>query len=235
MWWNLGISIPKVFDTRGYGTVSGVNEIESHQPEPIPRVPRAEVRRRLLAAAAHAFAEHGYADSRLEDIAHSAGFTKGAVYSNFGSKQGLFGAILREHSDTELTTVMSEVRDTENVAEAVGQAARLVAQRIVNDTERGQLGLEFAARAARDEPTREIVAALRGAQREAASRSIAEVARRGGFSPAVDPDLAALIVHCLSNGLSMERLADPEAVSIETAERALATVLTALLAPPPSG
>ncbi|RCV56029.1 TetR/AcrR family transcriptional regulator [Marinitenerispora sediminis] len=202
-------------------------------PEPTPRTPRAEVRRRLLAAAAKVFAERGYADSRLEDIARAAGFTKGAVYSNFGSKQELFGALLRERSDTESTAVLAEVRGGGDLGDALRGAARLVARRIVDDTERGRLGLEFAARAAREEPTREVVAALRRAQREAASRAIAEAARRGGRGPAVDPELAALILHCLTNGLSMEHLADPAAVSAETAEQALTTVLTALLAPPP--
>ncbi|MFF7556095.1 TetR family transcriptional regulator [Streptomyces olivaceus] len=58
-------------------------------------MPRDEVRRRLLAAAAQSFAERGYEDSKLEDIAHTAGFTKGAVYSNFAGKAELFGAVLK--------------------------------------------------------------------------------------------------------------------------------------------
>ena len=42
-------------------------------PGPIPRTPRAAVRRRVLAAAADVFAERGYVDSRLEDIARAGG------------------------------------------------------------------------------------------------------------------------------------------------------------------
>ncbi|MFC7326707.1 TetR/AcrR family transcriptional regulator [Marinactinospora rubrisoli] len=209
-----------------------MTQSDDRLPEPTPRTPREEVRRRLLAAAAKVFAERGYADSRLDDIARVAGFTKGAVYSNFGSKQELFGALLRERSDAELTAVMAEARDSGDLGDAVHGAARLVARRIVEDTERGRLGLEFAARATRDEPTRETVAELRRAQREAASRSIAEVTRSDGRGPAVDPDLAALIVHCLTNGLSMEHLVDPGSVDAETAERALAAVLSALLGAP---
>ncbi|MFC4564436.1 TetR/AcrR family transcriptional regulator [Nocardiopsis mangrovi] len=210
-----------------------MSEQENPPPEPVARASRDEVRRRLLAAAARVFAERGYADSRLEDIARAAGFTKGAVYSNFGGKEDLFGAVLRERSDTELSAVMAEVGGTDDPAEAIGRAARVVAGRVAGDTERNRLGLEFAARAARDEPTREVVASLRRAQREAAARTIADVGERAGARPAVDPELAALIVHCLTNGLSMERLADPGAVTADTAERALAAVLTALLTPRP--
>jgi AcrR family transcriptional regulator len=202
-----------------------MNAAEDQPLEPIPRMPREEVRRRLLDAAARIFAERGYADSRLEDIAHAAGFTKGAVYSNFGGKQDLFGAILGERADSELTAVMVEIEDAGNPSAVVAQAARLVAQRIVEDTERGRLGLEFAARAARDEQARSVITPMRRAQREAAARAIVQVTARGGVSPPVDPELAALILHCLTNGLSMEHLADPEAISGGVAEQVLSAVL----------
>ncbi|MFE3598843.1 TetR/AcrR family transcriptional regulator [Streptomyces sp. NPDC059142] len=198
---------------------------------PVPRVPRDEVRRRLLTAAARSFAELGYADSRLEDIANAAGFTKGAVYSNFAGKRELFGAILGDGADSEFAAVMKGLGDTDRPAEAVRLAARTVAHRIVGDAERGSLGLEFAARAARDERTRAILGPLRRSQRAAAARSIASVAERTGVRPAVRPELAALILHCLCNGLSNERIADPEAIGPDTVEEALAAVLTALIDP----
>ncbi|MFJ5227544.1 TetR/AcrR family transcriptional regulator [Streptomyces sp. NPDC088400] len=193
-------------------------------------MPRDEVRRRLLTAAARSFAEKGYEESRLEDIANAAGFTKGAVYSNFTGKQELFGAVLGAAADTEFAMVMTEIRESADPAAGVGQAARTVARRIVDDAERGQLGIEFAARAARDERTREILTPLRRAQRAAAARSITEVVERTGVRPAVSADLAALILHCLCNGLSNECVADP-AIDADSVERALSTVLAALLGP----
>ncbi|WP_211301497.1 TetR/AcrR family transcriptional regulator [Murinocardiopsis flavida] len=203
---------------------------EPAPPGPTPRTPREEVRRRLLDAATQVFAERGYADSRLADIARAAGFTKGAVYSNFASKQELFGAILSERADAELATVMTGIGDDPGGAAA--RAAGVVAQRITGDTERGQLGLEFAARAARDEQTQAILTPLRRAQRAAAARSIGALAEQGGTRLTADPDTAALILHCLTNGLSMEHLADPEEVGADRVEQALATVLTALTAVP---
>ncbi|MBF8170016.1 TetR/AcrR family transcriptional regulator [Streptomyces olivaceus] len=199
---------------------------------PVPRVPRDEVRRRLLAAAAQSFAERGYEDSKLEDIAHTAGFTKGAVYSNFAGKAELFGAVLGAGADTEFSLVMDEIRDAEHFAEAVGAASRTVARRIVGDAGRGQLALEFAARAARDEGTREILTPLRRLQRAAASRSIGQVAEHTGAELVAAPDVAALILHCLCNGLSNERIADPEAIDAAAVEQALTTVLTALVVRP---
>ncbi|MFE2938384.1 TetR/AcrR family transcriptional regulator [Streptomyces sp. NPDC059255] len=198
---------------------------------PVPRVPRDEVRRRLLTAAARSFAEHGYADSRLEDIANAAGFTKGAVYSNFAGKQELFGAILGDGADSEFAAVMTAIGDADEPAAAVTLAARTVAHRIVNDAGRGRLGLEFAARAARDEGTRAVLTPLRRTQRATAARSIAAVVERTGVRPAVRPELAALILHCLCNGLSNECVADPEGIGADAVEEALAAVLTALIDP----
>ncbi|WDZ93549.1 TetR/AcrR family transcriptional regulator [Nocardiopsis sp. HUAS JQ3] len=201
---------------------------------PIPRTPREEVRQRLLAAAAKVFAERGYANSRLEDIAREAGFTKGAIYSNFGSKQELFGSILREGADVERTAVMNEFHTRGDTATMPRRAARIVARRITEDSERGQLGLEFAALAAHDARTKEVVTPLRRSQREAAARSIAEIAQADDITLAVAPELAGLILHCLSNGLSMEHIVDPEAVDQDTVEQAVSAVITGLLALAPT-
>ncbi|QKW40026.1 TetR/AcrR family transcriptional regulator [Actinomadura sp. NAK00032] len=204
-------------------------------PGPARRVPRDEVRRRLLAEALRIFTERGYADARLEDIAHAAGFTKGAVYSNFGGKQELFGAVLGSGAEDEFAAVAAEIGGTDDAAALIERIAELITARIVGDTGRGQLGLEFAARAARDEPTRAVLAPLRRAQRDTAARSFAEVTERTGTSPAVPPELAGLILHCLTNGLVNEHLADPGSVTADVIERAFTAVLTALLPPPARG
>lgn len=64
----------------------------------MPRLTRAErqkqTRADLLQVAKRRFLEHGYAATSLEDIAEDAGFSKGAVYSNFGSKPNLCSEVL---------------------------------------------------------------------------------------------------------------------------------------------
>ncbi|WP_035749177.1 TetR/AcrR family transcriptional regulator [Glycomyces sp. NRRL B-16210] len=205
--------------------------IDSNTPAVARRTPRAEVRRRLREAAAQEFAERGYSESRLEDIAARAGFTKGAVYSNFESKQELFGSVLADRADTELSAVMEHLHGVDDIKGAVAGAARLVASEITGDIERGQLGLEFASRARHDEQVRAVLAPLRRSQRQAAAEAIAAVAERLGGGTAVDPEMAGLIVHCLSNGLSMEHAVDPERVDAAAVEAAISATLTALIAP----
>jgi AcrR family transcriptional regulator len=57
---------------------------------------RADTRGRLLGAARSTFAERGYHASSAERISDQAGCTKGALYDHFGSKEGLFLALLDE-------------------------------------------------------------------------------------------------------------------------------------------
>ncbi len=80
-------------------TPSLPDRVPDHDPGPDPlavrRVPRSEVRRRLLAAAARAFAGCGYDDSRLEDIARDAGFTKDArAFAEVAERTGARPAVV---------------------------------------------------------------------------------------------------------------------------------------------
>ncbi|KHJ55699.1 TetR family transcriptional regulator [Aureimonas altamirensis] len=55
-----------------------------------------ENRRKLIAAARRAFAEHGFADASMDDLTAAAGLTRGALYHGFGDKKGLLAAVVTE-------------------------------------------------------------------------------------------------------------------------------------------
>jgi len=59
---------------------------------------KAERPAEILDAAFEAFAERGYAATRLEDVAARAGVTKGTIYLYFPTKETLFEAVVRGHS-----------------------------------------------------------------------------------------------------------------------------------------
>ncbi len=56
---------------------------------------QAVTRERLLAAAEQIFARHGYGGASIELITSEAGYSKGAIYSNFESKEAVFLELLR--------------------------------------------------------------------------------------------------------------------------------------------
>ena len=66
---------------------------------PQRRVPADERRTLILRAAGPLFARHGYAATRLEDIAAAAHVTKPILYRHFDSKKGLYLALLQKHRD----------------------------------------------------------------------------------------------------------------------------------------
>ncbi|HWS39652.1 MAG TPA: TetR family transcriptional regulator, partial [Actinoplanes sp.] len=51
---------------------------------------QARTRTAVLGAAIEEFAEHGYADAKIDRIASRVDLTRGAVYSNFPSKRSLY-------------------------------------------------------------------------------------------------------------------------------------------------
>ena len=66
---------------------------------------KAETRQGLLDAAYKVFAQRGYAQATIDDIAAACGVSKGAVYHHFASKEELFRAILEERGKGHLTTI----------------------------------------------------------------------------------------------------------------------------------
>ncbi|MGA8545327.1 TetR/AcrR family transcriptional regulator [Mycobacterium sp.] len=138
---------------------------------------RLEHTRSLLLDAAEAvFAEKGFTPATLDDIADTAGYTKGAIYKHFAAKEDLFLAV----SDRYWR------RYFDNFAEVLSGAAELgaheldeIAQRwrqLSNDrgAEHAALGLEFSLYLLRNPEAKERVAAKRLEVLEALAKFIAE-------------------------------------------------------------
>jgi len=89
------------------------------------RLPKAKRRRVIEDAASRLFAEHGYAETRLDDIAAAAGVTKQLLYQHFPSKKALHLALLGKHRDEILG------RLTESMSTAGPLAERL--PRVLDD------------------------------------------------------------------------------------------------------
>ena len=95
--------------------------------KPKPRWHRRKEARpeEIVAAALEAFAEHGYAAARLDDVARRAGVTKGTIYLYFKNKEDLFQAVIRE------TVVPILARAEEEVAVYQGTSADLLRTMLV--------------------------------------------------------------------------------------------------------
>jgi AcrR family transcriptional regulator len=68
--------------------------MDVEKAEPVRRLPRAQRREQILAAATEAFARRGFAATGLDDIAAEAGITRVLLYRHFDSKTDLYQAVL---------------------------------------------------------------------------------------------------------------------------------------------
>lgn len=171
---------------------------------------QAETRQRLLEAAASVFSQKGLEQASVEQVASEAGFTKGAFYANFASKEELFLEILDERF-AERVRVLDEIMDAGGSMEEQARAGGAEFQDYVKgDPEWERLFFEFAAHAARNEGFREELVAR---YRMLIDR-IAAVAERRLEAAAIEPpgrprDFAHA-VFAAGNGVALQQLLDPE-------------------------
>ncbi|MDQ2761485.1 MAG: TetR family transcriptional regulator [Actinomycetota bacterium] len=170
----------------------------------LTRSERATLTRQdLLEAAEERFVRDGYHATSLEDIADDAGYTKGAVYSAYESKAGLFLALLDVVIDRRLADVRALLNEHQTGPELLAALAAQPAEE--RDTQFLLLELEFLIHAARQPALLEKFAERYRRLRE----SFTELAPGSTPLGAKSWTIATL---ALSNGLALERLIDPDGV-----------------------
>lgn len=174
-------------------------------PKRLTRPERAALTRRaLLDAAEHRFLADGYHATSLEAIAADAGYTKGAIFAAFQSKSGLFLTLCDELFARRVEQIQALF---EHFPTAEMRLAALAAQPIDPRNERWLLlAIEFWTQSARNPAL--LADFARRYQRM--HTGLAELA-------AQDPGPLgaqhwATIALALTNGLTLERLIDPDGV-----------------------
>src|SRR5271165_2483254 len=120
---------------------------------------RANTRERLLAAARVVFARSGFHGASVEEIASEAGFSTGALYSNFEGKEDLFLTVMEREIDEHAREVAEAVRARASVAERAAGGARQWMTTVEREPELLLLFMEFWAYGVRDPSVRPRVAA----------------------------------------------------------------------------
>jgi AcrR family transcriptional regulator len=154
---------------------------------------REQTRARLLAAAHEVFGEVGLGAASVEEICERAGFTRGAFYSNFESKDELFLALITQFASEKLDEVEGRVRvlDAGDPVQLVRQIADLsLAERM-----EPQLLSEIRTQALRDETLAAAFLAWRETMRVRVEAIIAEVTEARGIRLRMPlPDAAQLLL-----------------------------------------
>jgi AcrR family transcriptional regulator len=174
---------------------------------------KAQTRASLLEAAARVYARRGFAGATLEEVASEAGFTKGAVYAHFGSKENLLAALLEEYLAGQVAEQL-ELFDRDRATwERPLAGSDSWMDSLQEHPDRFWLFVELWSYAQRDEPLRLRLAAGLGALRATFARFAAESSADAGLEPA--PESVAQFANVmlgLGVGLAMLKLTDPPTV-----------------------
>jgi AcrR family transcriptional regulator len=189
---------------------------------------QARTRSKLMTAARNVFTCKGMQQASIDEVAEEAGYTKGAFYANFKSKDELYLAMLDEGFEERIAEVERAFASDEEAPEQARHAAAEYASAVRADPDKARLFLEFANQALRDEGFREELLT-----RFATLRSrLAEVYRRRfeayGVEPPVPVDRVVRMVIAMADGWAMWRMLEPDGVDDELFEAMMEIFTTGL-------
>ena len=191
---------------------------------------RAATRTELLDAASRVFARRGFHYATLEDVAREAGYTTGAIYSNFAGKDELFQAAF-EH---QIARDVREVSEAQAAAtdDTPGARTRASARRwmelLGERPEMFLLLVEYWSYAMRHPELRESFAERFGAFRDTTARWVEEEAERGGWDLPLPPQDIALGLNALIYGVALQYLPGPDELPEEGLEQMAQALMTGI-------
>jgi AcrR family transcriptional regulator len=180
----------------------------------------------LLGAAVRVFARRGFRAARLEEVATEAGYTTGAVYSNFGGKDDLFLAAFEREIARHVAEVDAAVEDAADGAERTRAAADQWIAYLDAAPEMFPLFVEYWSYAMRDPAHRPRFQERFGAFRDATARMIESAARERDWRLPMPARDLAVAVNALTYGIAFERLAEPDGVPADLFARVLELLFT---------
>ena len=192
------------------------------------RPTRDDTRDKLFEAAARVFEDQGINAASIEAIAAAAGFTRGAFYSNFDSKDELIVAMLEDHVEQSIRRnldLLTKHQDLQDYLDAyrkmggpqdpLGHAPLLHMEMIL-----------FVARAEKRRP--ELAKRLR-ARRQMLTEIVAAISKHEGKN-FENPGWVAAILLALEDGFRLHRLIDPETTPADSFLRAIGDLQRAIAA-----
>jgi AcrR family transcriptional regulator len=199
-----------------------------------PRLTRKEsqarTRERLIQSAAKAFAKHGLEQTSVERVAEGAGYTKGAFYANFKSKEELCLTMLERRFDAYLEQFDRLLATDEQPEERARRAGDHFSGLVEADPQWQRLSFEFAVYAMRNEGFRRELVARYRSLRERIAEVFRVRAEEMNVEPPIPLERLVLMTFAMSNGAALGKLLEPETFSDELYGSMLTILFTGLRA-----
>lgn len=165
----------------------------------------AQTRERLIDAARRRFVQHGFGGASIRDIAEEAGYSQGAFYSNFTSKEAVLLELLRRHMAEEAATLGAILKQPEAAGDILSVLERW-AVTLDADVDWSMLALELQLHAQRSPAFAAESGPVFVAYRRELGRLVAALFKRLGRRPATDPAELASAFMALAHGLALQRV-----------------------------
>ena len=189
---------------------------------------QARTRSQLLEAAGRVFADRGLERATVDQVAGEAGYTKGAFYANFKSKEDLFLAMLDERFAKRLEEIDRVLESGASVEDQARQAGQDFTDYLRTDPEWSRLFFEFAVQAMRDEDFRqELVARHRTIRARIAEAFESHKETVGGELPH-PAEHVAMMTYAMADGFALSQILEPEDVPDDMFATMLAIFFTGL-------
>jgi AcrR family transcriptional regulator len=192
------------------------------------RPTRDDTRDRLFEAAARVFEEQGIGGASIEDIAGAAGFTRGAFYSNFKSKDELIIAMLEDHVEQTVRRNLDLLSRHQNLADFIESLRTMDRSRHDPLGRSPLLHMEMILFVARAEKRRPELAKRLRARRQLITDIVATASKNSGKNKALNPAWTGAIVLALEDGFRLHRLIDPETTPADSFLRAISDLQRAI-------
>jgi AcrR family transcriptional regulator len=192
------------------------------------RPTRDDTREKLFGAAARVFEEQGIGGASIEAVAAAAGFTRGAFYSNFKSKDELIIAMLEDHVEQSIARIRDLLDRHQNLADFI-EALKTMGRSQQDPLGRSPLlHMEMILFVARAEKRRPELAKRLRARRKLVTDIIETTARNSGRTTIRNPEWAGALVLALEDGFRLHRLIDPETTPSDSFFRAIGDLQRAM-------
>lgn len=191
-----------------------------------------ETRERLAEAATAVFARCGYERATVDEIVREAGFSKGAFYVHFESKEDLFWAMLEEQIARQQDTFRETIDHDRSIAENVREILAAVFGQVEEEPLWSALFMEFGAHAGRNEKVRQRLASMYERWRESIVYILEAGRGMGRIRTDIDTQAIATIVVAAVEGSIVQSRLSPDTVRLKDLIDPLARTLSAWLEPP---
>lgn len=172
---------------------------------------RQQTRDVLIAAGTEVFARRGYEGASLEEIAETAGFTRGAIYKNFSGKEDLFFAVTERFNELVIEGFRAVAPTSADAKEwDVSRLADMWRASVADFDDLFAIGKEFELYVLRNPSARKRAVAHRRKNRELVAAFIEEVADQSGMTLRLPAATLASIILAAADGLTYAARVDGE-------------------------